>query len=244
MEIIKTILCILTIIFVPVTVIFICDYFCNPFVYPYRVISLDISGKRNPDYKKEIEKFINSLGIGSYKWIDDQKGVIEKWKNDCKNNIQKTKTFREHRMEQFESVIDDQRMFTFMFTKSLTKYRQQNYVRESYKDDVCVGKMEYSYEELKKLINQLEEIDFCMPLDDYYAKNQRSLMTKELKQQIKIRDRYTCQCCGKYMPDEVGLHIDHIVPVSKGGKSIPSNLQVLCDKCNLKKGARDKQYTK
>ena len=29
-----------------------------------------------------------------------------------------------------------------------------------------------------------------------------------------------------------GLHIDHIVPVSKGGKTVPSNLQVLCSKCN------------
>lgn len=46
------------------------------------------------------------------------------------------------------------------------------------------------------------------------------------------RDNYTCQICGKYMPDEVGLHIDHIIPVSKGGKSIASNLQVLCSKCN------------
>ena len=47
-----------------------------------------------------------------------------------------------------------------------------------------------------------------------------------------IRDNYTCQICGKYMPDGVGLHIDHIIPVSKGGKSVESNLQVLCSKCN------------
>ena len=57
-------------------------------------------------------------------------------------------------------------------------------------------------------------------------------MTKELRQQIIDRDKYTCQLCGKYMPDEVGLHIDHIVSISKGGKTVPSNLQVLCSKCN------------
>lgn len=60
-------------------------------------------------------------------------------------------------------------------------------------------------------------------------------MTKELRRQIMIRDDYTCQICGKYMPDEVGLQIDHIIPVSKGGKTIPSNLQTLCSKCNGKK---------
>lgn len=244
MERTKIILCILAIGFISAVVILICSYFSNPFVYPYRIIRLDISGKRNPDYKKEIERFINGMRYSSYEWLNNQRDIIELWKTNCRNKIQNAKMFNKHRMEQFESIIDDQRMFTFRFTKSKTKYIQRNYIRTSYKDDICVGKIECSYEYLRNLINQLEEIDFCMPLDDYYAKNQRSLMTKELKQQIKIRDKYTCQCCGKYMPDEVGLHIDHIIPVSKGGKSIPSNLQVLCDKCNLKKGTRDRQDTK
>lgn len=60
-------------------------------------------------------------------------------------------------------------------------------------------------------------------------------MTKELRNKVIIRDNYTCQSCGKYMPDEVGLQVDHIVPVSKGGKTVLSNLQVLCSKCNGKK---------
>ena len=50
----------------------------------------------------------------------------------------------------------------------------------------------------------------------------------------------------RYMPDEVGLHIDHIIPVSKGGKTVASNLQVLCSKCTgsksnkLRKDSTDK----
>ncbi len=34
------------------------------------------------------------------------------------------------------------------------------------------------------------------------------------------------------MPNEVGLQIDPIIPISKGRKTVPSNLQVLCSKYN------------
>ena len=35
--------------------------------------------------------------------------------------------------------------------------------------------------------------------------------------------------------DGVTLHIDHIIPVSKGGTDELSNLQTLCADCNLNK---------
>ena len=92
--------------------------------------------------------------------------------------------------------------------------------------------------ELREIYYQLKKLNFELTRSEAFNKDQRKLMTAELRRKVKIRDNYTCQCCGKYMPDEVGLHIDHIVPVSKGGLSITDNLQVLCDKCNLKK--RDK----
>lgn len=43
-----------------------------------------------------------------------------------------------------------------------------------------------------------------------------------------------CTICKK-SPPEVELHIDHIVPASKGGGSKRSNLQFLCAHHNLKK---------
>ena len=34
------------------------------------------------------------------------------------------------------------------------------------------------------------------------------------------------------------LELDHITPVSKGGGNTARNLQLLCERCNRKKGAR------
>ena len=54
------------------------------------------------------------------------------------------------------------------------------------------------------------------------------------------RDR-KCVLCGAApeIDSDVRLHVDHIVPRSKGGSNEMSNLQVLCSECNLGKSNRD-----
>ena len=66
---------------------------------------------------------------------------------------------------------------------------------------------------------------------------QRQLMTTSLREQIKQRDGYKCVCCGTSLKEEphLLLEIDHIIPVSKGGKTVPENLQTLCWRCNRSK---------
>lgn len=62
-------------------------------------------------------------------------------------------------------------------------------------------------------------------------------MTDKLRYKIMKRDNFRCVICGASQKDGVKLHVDHIIPVSKGGKTIESNLRTLCDRCNLGKGA-------
>ena len=52
------------------------------------------------------------------------------------------------------------------------------------------------------------------------------------------RDGFTCKTCGRSPINEKGvkLHVDHIVPWSKGGETIPDNLETKCEQCNLGKG--------
>lgn len=58
-----------------------------------------------------------------------------------------------------------------------------------------------------------------------------------LRFKVLLRDSFKCCLCGASPaknPD-VELHIDHIIPWSKGGETVLDNLQTLCSKCNLGK---------
>lgn len=79
-----------------------------------------------------------------------------------------------------------------------------------------------------------------------------------LKREITIRDKFTCQGCGKIgeryydlaieyrgfidwdgnIPKAVSFEIDHISPESRGGKTEKDNLQLLCQECNRRKGVK------
>ncbi len=58
-----------------------------------------------------------------------------------------------------------------------------------------------------------------------------------LRLKVLDRDNFRCRFCGRSPATEIGvrLHIDHILPFSKGGKSELGNLQTLCQDCNLGK---------
>jgi 5-methylcytosine-specific restriction endonuclease McrA len=56
------------------------------------------------------------------------------------------------------------------------------------------------------------------------------------RQNLLLRDKYTCQYCGKYLKSPKERTIDHIIPKSRGGKTVWTNVVLCCKKCNLKKG--------
>jgi len=70
------------------------------------------------------------------------------------------------------------------------------------------------------------------------ATAERAKITAVLRYDVIKRDGYRCRACGFSVQDGAHLHIDHIVPISKGGSSAIGNLQTLCTACNIGKGAR------
>jgi hypothetical protein len=61
-----------------------------------------------------------------------------------------------------------------------------------------------------------------------------------LRFKVLQRDRFRCQLCGRSPATDLNcqLHVDHIIPFSKGGKTVMENLQTLCSECNLGKGSK------
>lgn len=64
------------------------------------------------------------------------------------------------------------------------------------------------------------------------------------RQDVFARDRWTCKNCGVATPTvlsgarhDQAPHLDHVVPVSLGGPHVVKNLQCLCRRRNLVKGA-------
>lgn len=207
----------------------------NPFSYPYYVYQFDVSGKRNVKIEDYIDTFLCYRQNCDELWRHEQ--YIQQWKLECEYYLRDC-IMKKHRANQYRNVLDDDRAYHFQTVREQTRYRQHNHVKYPYKVTMidcewCVG-----WNWLAQRYGQLSSIGFQSTLNDYHSKNQRKLMTLALRRKIMMRDNYTCQYCGKFMPDEVGLHIDHIIPVSKGGKSVPSNLHVLCSKCNGSKGAK------
>ena len=65
---------------------------------------------------------------------------------------------------------------------------------------------------------------------------ERAKMSDKIRYQVLLRDGERCVICGASAKDGITLHIDHIKPLAKGGKTEMSNLRTLCERCNLGKG--------
>lgn len=207
----------------------------NPFVYPYFRQSFDVSKKRNVDIKNYIDEFLSDKT--NWIFLQTHEENIRYWKENARRIVHHS-PLKRLRERQLYEVEDDMHAYRFQALRNQKRYTQSNYLRSSYDVAVPSSVFAVSWVWLADRHSQLQKIGYETTLKDYHSTNQRRLMTRALREQIMKRDHYTCQFCGKYMPDEIGLQIDHIVPVSKGGKSVPSNLRVLCSKCNASKGSK------
>ncbi len=97
-------------------------------------------------------------------------------------------------------------------------------------------------EALKRFINYINDEPLTVQIN-YNTNNipQKHQTSRNPNWRLRFlvlkRDNFTCKACGKSPAKDrdIELHVDHIIPWSKGGETVFDNLQTLCSQCNIGK---------
>lgn len=122
---------------------------------------------------------------------------------------------------------------------------------------ISLGEEERFLELLDKLDFYLQKYQKYDEEDDELDVPRKQLSEKQVKQinktvdginvrtgirwQVFERDDFKCVACGASALDGAILHVDHILPRSKGGKDELSNFQTLCHLCNIGKSNKSER---
>jgi hypothetical protein len=216
----------------------------------YNDIQRQYSFKKICDSKKSFDRFDYSDYLLAL--IDSQFSDFEALVSKIESN---QRTYKEYLQEYNAIALNPTRdeaqksNVPLMFFKILEQriyeiFRQSPMLSTSVRIQVSYtspqGKNSYSgayvfdFEKLKLHTQEVNNANKRKQTREY----QRYLMTDSLRYDILRRDNFTCLICGAERKEGIKLHVDHIHPVSRGGKTIPENLRTLCDRCNLGKGAK------
>ena len=80
-----------------------------------------------------------------------------------------------------------------------------------------------------------------LPLsDEAPERRKRPKLTSDQLLQISKHTDGRCAACGTRDFEISEMHVDHIIPRSRGGADVEANLHLLCPQCNMRKG--NKQF--
>lgn len=88
--------------------------------------------------------------------------------------------------------------------------------------------LDYSYIDILSMLEEIQDEIQFKETKTY----QRRAMTNSIRYDVLRRDCFRCVLCGQKASDGIKLHVDHIIPIAKGGKTTMDNLRTLCNLCN------------
>jgi len=90
------------------------------------------------------------------------------------------------------------------------------------------------YERFVRSPSRAMPLPSVISLKEYIPAARRPAFTRF---NVFLRDRFSCQFCGEALPTHE-LTFDHLVPRSRGGRTVWENVVTACSPCNLSKGDR------
>lgn len=79
---------------------------------------------------------------------------------------------------------------------------------------------------------------------DGFVARGSSRIGRGLRRWLWERDEGICRICGEEVPFGPEMHIDHIIPIFRGGCDHPENLRTTCEPCNLARTADNHRHTR
>ena len=190
------------------------DYLTYQLVYMQKQVNANIDAAHknsliHPAYCKEVE----ALRSQFYDYLPD--------------NILFKDTFKKIHRQIFDNCIQSPvTKFEITVTLCLTK------INGAY---ITSKKKTFDVSEVKDIIKRLrhKQNDFYLDNEIWQSicRVERGKITNKIRFAVYAKDGNRCRQCGS----TYDLEIDHIFPISKGGKSTYDNLQTLCHRCNAKK---------
>lgn len=110
-----------------------------------------------------------------------------------------------------------------------TQYNKSRYEDEAFK----AAKREYN--RLWKRANRLKVREQGLALRHKRASRPGTVGRKQIMQLFAMSDGLCAYCITKHEPGQ--MHVDHILPLSRGGTNYQDNCVMACAGCNLKKKA-------
>jgi hypothetical protein len=99
-------------------------------------------------------------------------------------------------------------------------------------------RLDLTFEQLQHEFATARAVRSQQSTTTFLRQQERNRITAGVRSKVLARDSYRCRHCGISTALGAVLHIDHIIPISKGGTSDLGNLQTLCQDCNLGKSNR------
>ena len=99
-----------------------------------------------------------------------------------------------------------------------------------------VGLFGQGAQAISNAIQAYQETQYPAPSVEWIQDERK--IPSNLRSAVLERDNSICRYCGRRVQT---IHIDHVIPISQGGKSVFENLVTACSRCNQLKGGRTPQ---